>query len=139
MPTAGAPADSHDSLEERMEQGRQDVLDLDDRHFAVHSERINGSARVRVAGEMDLAVIEAVDREIERAEATDATKIVLDLDQLEFMDASGLRLLLHLSERSARNGRRLRITRAGAPQVRRVMEITGVDRLLPFEDRASAA
>jgi anti-anti-sigma factor len=117
-----------------MEQGRQDVLGLDDRHFAVHSERINGCARVRVAGEMDLAVIGAVDREIERVEATDATKIVLDLDQLEFMDASGLRLLLHLSERSANNGRRLRVTRAGALQVRRVMEMTGVDELLPFED-----
>ena len=117
-----------------MEPGRQDVLDLDDRHFAMQSERINGSARVRVAGEMDLAVIGAVDREMERVEATDATKIVLDLDQLEFMDASGVRLLLHLSQRSANNGRRLRITRAGAPQVRRVMEVTGVEEFLPFED-----
>src|SRR5690349_25046540 len=106
-----------------MGEGRNGFLELGDRDFAVRSERVNGSARVRVAGEMDLAVIGAVDREMERAEATDATKIVLDLDQLEFMDASGLRLLLHLRERSENNGRRLRITRAGAPQVQRVMEL----------------
>ena len=117
-----------------MRVGRDAFLELGDRDFAVHSERVNGSARVRVAGEMDLAVIGAVDRVMERAEATDATKIVLELDQLEFMDASGVRLLLQLSERSQNNGRRLRITRARSPQVQRVIELTGADELLPFED-----
>ena len=117
-----------------MQVGRDGFLELGDRDFAVRCERINGSAWVRVAGEMDLAVIGAVDRVMERAEATDATKIVLDLGQLEFMDASGVRLLLHLRERSLNNGRRLRIARARAPQVRRVMELTGANELLPFED-----
>ena len=117
-----------------MREGRNGFLELGDRDFAIQSERVNGSARVRVAGEMDLAVIGAVDRVMQRAEATDATKIVLDLHQLEFMDASGVRLLLHLSERSQNNGRRLRITRARSPQVRRVIEITGAGELLPFED-----
>lgn len=117
-----------------MQQGRDTVLELDDRHFDLRSERVNGSARIRVAGEMDLAVIGLVDREMERAEATDASSIVLDLDKLEFLDASGIRLLLHLSERSRNNGRRLRIKRAGAPQVQRVIKLTGVDELLPFED-----
>jgi anti-anti-sigma factor len=117
-----------------MSVGPNGFLELGDRDFAVQSERINDSARVRVAGEMDLAVIGAIDRVVQRAEATDATKIVLDLGQVRFMDASGVRLLLHLSRRSQNNGRRLRITRARAPQVQRVMEITGVDELLPFED-----
>jgi anti-sigma B factor antagonist len=117
-----------------MRVGRKGFLDLGDRDFAVRSERVDGSARVRVAGEMDLAVIGAVDRVMQRAEATDATKIVLDLDQLEFLDASGVRLLLQLSERSRNNGRRLRITRARSPQVQRVIEATGAAELLPFED-----
>jgi hypothetical protein len=34
----------------------------------------------------------------------------------------------------AGNGRRLRISGSGAPQVQRVMELTGVDELLPFEE-----
>jgi anti-anti-sigma factor len=117
-----------------MPQGGEGVLGQDDLHFDVRSERVNGSEHVRVAGELDLAVIGVVDREMERAESTDATKIVLDLDELEFMDASGIRLLLDLSERSRSNGRRLRITRGGSPQVRRLIQLTGVDELLPFED-----
>ena len=117
-----------------MSVGPNGFLELGDRDFAVRSERVDGSARVRVAGEMDLAVIGALDRVMQRAEATDATKIVLDLAQVEFMDASGVRLLLDLNQRSQNNGRRLRITRARAPQVQRVMQLTGVDELLPFED-----
>jgi anti-anti-sigma factor len=117
-----------------MHQGREGTLELGDRHFTVSSKRVNGSEHIRVTGELDLSVIGAVDREMERAEASDATRIVLDLDELEFMDASGVRLLLHLNDRSQNDGRRLRITRAGAPQVQRVLELTGVDELLPFED-----
>jgi stage II sporulation protein AA (anti-sigma F factor antagonist) len=121
-------------MEDAMSQGRDGLLELDDRQFAVRSERVRGHEYVRVTGELDLSVIGLVDREMERAEATDATRIVLDLDDLEFMDASGVRLLLHLTARSESNGRRLRITRAEAPQVQRVLELTGVDERLPFED-----
>jgi anti-sigma B factor antagonist len=118
-----------------MTKGRvgERVWEPADRRFAVSGERVNGTARVRLEGEMDLAVIGEVDREMQRAEATDAERIVLDLDGLEFMDASGIRLLLELNERSQSNGGRLRITGIGAPQVRRVLELTGVDELLPLE------
>jgi anti-anti-sigma factor len=102
--------------------------------FALESERQNGSHRVRLQGEMDLSVIGLVDREMRRAEASDAAKIVLDLDELEFVDAAGLRLLLQLNTRSEDNGRRLRVRRAAAPQVQRVLELTGVGSQLPFED-----
>jgi anti-anti-sigma factor len=83
---------------------------------------------------MDLSVIGRVDREMRRAEATDASRIVLDLDELEFLDASGIRLLLHLNARSLGNGSRLRIRRARSPQVQRVLELTGVGDMLPFVD-----
>ena len=69
---------------------------------------------------MDLSVIGLVDREVALAEATDAAKIVLDLEELEFMDAAGVRLLLELKARSESNGRRLRIAGEGSPQVQRV-------------------
>jgi anti-sigma B factor antagonist len=116
-----------------MTQGREQVLEPAERRFAVNAARTNGTARVWVKGEMDLAVIGLVDREVERAEATDASKIVLDLGGLEFMDAAGVRLLVHLNERSQSNGGRLRICGNCAPQVRRVLDLTGVSELLPFE------
>ena len=117
-----------------MTQGQVGALELDDRRFAVRTEQVDGREYIRVTGEMDLSVIGLVDRVVERAEETEATRIVLDLDELEFVDASGLRLLLHLRERLLANGRRLRITRSASPQVRRVMELSGVGKLLPFED-----
>jgi anti-anti-sigma factor len=116
-------------MEVSMTQGRNDG-----RRFALHSERVNGSEHIRVAGEMDLAVIGLVGREMERAAASDANRIVLDLRELEFLDAAGIRLLVHLSARSRDGQGRLRINGSGAPQVQRVLELTGVRNLLPLED-----
>ncbi len=117
-----------------MSQGHAKTSGLDGRSFAVRSEHINGDAHVHVLGDLDLAVIGSVDREMERAEASDADRVILDLAELEFMDASGIRLLLHLTARSNENGRRLRITGPRAPQVRRVIELTGAAAVLPFLD-----
>jgi anti-anti-sigma factor len=99
----------------------------------VHSERTEGAERIRVLGEMDLSVVGIVDGEVRQTEATDASRIVLDLDQLEFLDAAGIRLLLDLSGRSNKNGHRLRIRPARSGQVRRVLELTGVVERLPIE------
>jgi anti-sigma B factor antagonist len=106
-----------------------------ERHFALHSQRLDSGERILVGveGEIDLAVIGLVDRELKRAEATDASRIVLDLDQVDFMDAAGVGLLLDVNARSESNGGRLRIT-GGSPQVRRVLDLTGVGELLPIED-----
>jgi anti-anti-sigma factor len=117
-----------------MSEGNQGTSQADDRAFTVRSERTEAGERIRLVGEMDLSVVDQLDREMRRAEATDAESILLDLDELEFLDASGIRLLLDLNHRSESNGGRLRITRARAPQVRRVIELTGVGDVLPFVD-----
>jgi anti-anti-sigma factor len=116
-----------------MSQGNQGTPELD-RGFAVRSERTDADEHVRLLGEMDLSVIGQVDREMLRAESTDAARIVLDLDELEFLDAAGIRLLLHVAARSRSNGGRLSIRRARSAQVQRVIELTGVGDALPFVD-----
>ena len=100
----------------------------------MRSERAGTDERVQLLGEMDLSVIGSVDREMRRAERGDAARIVLDLEELEFLDAAGIRLLLHLSARSKRNGGRLCITRSQSRQVQRVIEMTGAGAILPFVD-----
>lgn len=117
-----------------MSQGIAKTSGPDGRNFDVRSERSNGDAQVSVLGDLDLSVIGSLDREMQRAEASDASRIVLDLGELEFLDASGIRLLLHLSARSRSNGGRLRITRARSPQVQRVIDLTGAGDVLPFLD-----
>jgi anti-anti-sigma factor len=100
----------------------------------MRSERAGGDERVHLLGEMDLSVVGSVDREMRRAEDGDAARIVLDLGELEFLDASGIRLLMHLNARSKRNGGRLCITKARSRQVQRVIELTGAADVLPFLD-----
>jgi anti-anti-sigma factor len=76
-------------------------------------------------------VIDAVEREIRQAEEADSERIVLDLDQLEFLDAAGIRMLLDADARSKGKGR-LQITRAASAQVQRVLELTGAGEVLTF-------
>ena len=117
-----------------MSQGKATNAAMDSGYFGLRSERTGGDERIHLLGEMDLSVIGSVDREMRRAEAGDAARIVLDLDELEFLDASGVRLLLHLSARSKSNGGRLCITRACSRQVQRVIDLTGAGDVLPFLD-----
>ena len=117
-----------------MSLGHTEVRRDDAWTFDVHRERVGATERVRLIGEMDLSVTGRVDLEMRDAEAGDADRIVLDLGELEFLDASGIRLLLLLNARSKRNGGRLRITGARAPQVQRVIDLTRIGTELPFLD-----
>jgi anti-anti-sigma factor len=119
--------------EDSMTQGMKGRPGVEDRSFAVRSERHETVERVRVGGEMDFSVVAELDSEMRRAEATDAKRIELDLNQLEFLDAAGIRLLLDLKQRSRSNGNRLRIRPASSPQVQRVLQLTGVGELLPID------
>jgi stage II sporulation protein AA (anti-sigma F factor antagonist) len=117
-----------------MSQGNEGARELGDQSFTLRSERTDAGERIRLSGEMDLSVVGQVDREMSRAESTDAAEIILDLDELVFLDASGVRLLLTLNDRSRSNGDRLRIKRARSRHVQRVIELTGVEDALPFVD-----
>ena len=88
---------------------------------------------IAITGEMDLSNAAGVERELLQAEATDAGTILIDLAGLEFMDSTGIRLLVAADARSRADSGRLRLTRPPA-QVFRVLCIAGVDGLLPFDD-----
>ena len=86
---------------------------------------------VRPAGELDMATTDVLDKDLLDAFESRATSIVLDLEGLTFIDSTGLRLLLSAAHRARENGDRLRIhCEAGA--VRGMLELSGLDRLLPL-------
>jgi anti-anti-sigma factor len=87
---------------------------------------------VVLEGELDLATMEGVARELERAGGTDARLIVVDLRELGFIDCSGLRVVWAAHQRE---GERLVLVR-GPDHVQRVFEISGLVTLLPFVDDA---
>ena len=101
--------------------------------LTLQSHREGDVHTITLIGEMDLSNATAVERELLHAEATDAGTILVDLAGLQFMDSTGIRLLISADARSRADSARLRLTRPPA-QVFRVLCIAGIDELLPFGD-----
>ena len=97
----------------------------------LRSERDDDEHVIALVGELDLDGAERVAQELQRAEATDVGRIVLDLSRLEFIDSSGIRLIIAADARSRMDGNRLALVRGPRP-VHRVFELTGVAERLPF-------
>lgn len=82
-------------------------------------------AVVRLSGELDLASAPLLEHELERSDLDAAPMLVFDLDGLEFLDSTGLQVLLATHRRATDRGQRFAITR-GSPQVQRLLDITRV-------------
>jgi anti-sigma B factor antagonist len=88
-------------------------------------------------GELDLGTTDRFDAELQRAEATDARLIVVDLSGLTFISSTGVQLLVDGEARSRAGSQRLTLLRAPTA-VHRVLEICGVDAALPFAAQGPA-
>jgi anti-anti-sigma factor len=97
----------------------------------LRSERDGDTHVVALLGELDIAGAPALEEELLRVEDSDALKIVVDLSSLEFIDSTGIRLVVMAADRSS--GGRLTLLR-GPKQVHRVFEITDLAKRLPFAD-----
>ena len=99
--------------------------------LSVRSRRDGDAHVVELIGELDLDGAPAVEEELLAAEATDAPSIVVDLGGLQFIDSTGIRLIVMAAERDVDG----RLTlRRGTKQVQRVFEITDLVDRLPFAD-----
>jgi anti-sigma B factor antagonist len=92
-----------------------------------------GMVVVAFAGELDISRTEEAELELERVEADGPEILVLDLRGLEFLDSSGLRVILGADTRARRAGRSVVIVR-GVEKVQRVFRITLLDRRFDFVD-----
>ena len=98
-------------------------------HFRVEVRNADATAVISVSGELDLASSPALEEELERVAQSDAQLVVVDLRHLEFMDSTGLSVLVRAHQRAEENGRRLGLVN-GSQQVQRLLTLTGVaDRL----------
>ena len=96
--------------------------------------RIEGrTAVVAVSGELDLASSPELEQELERVWQSDPEQLVIDLRGLEFMDSTGLSIIVGAHQRLAENGRTLSLVR-GSPQVQRLLDLTGVAERLQLVD-----
>jgi anti-sigma B factor antagonist len=102
-------------------------------YLEIRTERRGDEHVIALDGELDLDGAERVNRELLRAEGSDARRIVLDLSGLRFIDSTGIRLILTAEARSRADANRL-VLLPGPPAVHRVFELTGIAERLPFEE-----
>ena len=88
-------------------------------------------------GELDLATAPLLDAELRQARDAGCEKLVVDLRGLNFIDSSGVHLLLRWAAWAARHDRAFSLI-PGSKRVQMVFAMTGVLDLLAF-DRVSSA
>jgi anti-anti-sigma factor len=102
--------------------------------FGFESEQRGPVALLTLHGELDLLTTADVEPELERLAGEPGVVVVaVDLRDLEFLDSSGLRLVVLIERRLREAGRRLVLVR-GPQTVQRVFEITRMSDRLEFVD-----
>jgi anti-sigma B factor antagonist len=87
-------------------------------------------AIVTAAGEIDIATGAGL-RERLSALAASGRPLVVELDQVSFIDSAGLGALAGAAKRAAAHGASLNVACA-RPQVRQLFRLTGLDRQIPL-------
>ncbi|HET9124310.1 MAG TPA: STAS domain-containing protein [Solirubrobacteraceae bacterium] len=92
--------------------------------FQVEVRREGSAALIAISGELDLASGPRLEEELSSLDP-DVTLVVVDLRRLEFMDSTGLSIIVRAHQRLAEQDRELSLVR-GSPQVQRLLDLTGV-------------
>jgi anti-sigma B factor antagonist len=95
-----------------------------------------GTRRIRLSGELDLANASALETELNRALGNGDERVIVDLSELSFIDSTGIALLINAVARDD-GGDRLRFVPSRGLAVQRVLKATGLDERLPFLDGSS--
>lgn len=90
---------------------------------------------LEVRGELDLGSAPKLERKLREAEDSNPSRIVLDLSELAFMDASGISLVIRALRWADANGHRLALRPAPA-NVQRMLALAGLIDQLTFLDEA---
>jgi len=88
---------------------------------------------VSLHGELDLASAPQFESELDSPEVASCAKLVLDLDDLQFIDSTGLRTIFSADARLQDRGQQFAVTR-GSEQVQRLLAITRVGEHLRVVD-----
>lgn len=97
--------------------------------FEIRESRVDGRLRLSLTGELDLSSPPALDERLASLRAGQHP-VSLDLSRLEFIDSTGLHLLIReLGEARAKHWK-LEIERNVSPHVRRLFELVHIEHLV---------
>ncbi|MEA2290457.1 MAG: hypothetical protein QOD55_2454 [Solirubrobacteraceae bacterium] len=101
--------------------------------FAIAADERDGRVHVTLRGELDLATAPELEELLEAR--IDDGEVVVDLRDLEFMDSSGVRVLVAAHARAGRAGTRLILVRpARGSAVSKIIDVSGLDGELTLVD-----
>jgi anti-sigma B factor antagonist len=89
----------------------------------------HGLAVVSVTGELDLSTATGLTEALAPLLDMNLRAVTIDLAGLEFIDSTGLTLIVRTSKALRQHGGELRLT-SPTPPVRRILELVGLDSLL---------
>ena len=101
--------------------------------FEFETQERGDTAVVRVSGELDLAAVEPIQFELDRLCSNGRSSLTVDLRELDFVDSTGLHLLLRLRGTCEQRGIGLQLV-PGPPAVQRLFRLTGTDVQFAFAD-----
>jgi anti-sigma B factor antagonist len=111
--------------------------------FEVESEELEAGVRAfTVRGELDMGTAPQLERELEAALSDPEASIVLDLCECEFIDSTGIALIVRAWQRLDRDGGEGRgrfVLCSHNHQVRRLLKITGVENSISMFEQRDAA
>jgi anti-anti-sigma factor len=94
-----------------------------------------GTAVIRLYGEFDLTCEKAFEEELRSLLDSETSSVIVDLQELDFIDSTGLGALLSLDNLARQDGFEFTVV-YGNGEVRRVLRETGLDGVLPLVDRS---
>jgi anti-sigma B factor antagonist len=97
-----------------------------DEHLRIDVRTAPDRIVLEMHGELDLLGAPLLQRQIDDASVEARGILVLDLQDLQFVDSAGLRVILAAHEHAQQNGQEFALTK-GSEQVQRLLSIAGVD------------
>jgi anti-anti-sigma factor len=112
--------------------------------FDVQSEELGGGIRAfTVRGELDMNTAPELERALEEALVDEGASIMLDLSNCEFIDSTGIALIVRTWQRLDRDGggegKGRLVLCCINHQVRRLLKITGVESSISMHEQREAA
>ena len=107
--------------------------EIADGTLVVRSLENNGSRVIAFAGELDLANAGTAESALESSLADASAPVIVDMRELEFIDSTGIALLVSALSRNE-GGVRVSFIPSDSPAVIRVLELTGLAERLPLAE-----
>jgi anti-sigma B factor antagonist len=111
---------------------------MNQKPFEASEEVVRGTWVIRIAGELDIATSPKVRELLSDAARDQERPLVIDLTSCDFVDSTGLATLLH-GAKPAQNGESNVALVCIGGEVRKLLELTAIDRTIPVYETLDSA